>query len=355
MLSLENKHYLYLLGLLPLCIFFFMLSLAWRRKMVKRYGEYSLVTKLLPDVSKAKGTFRFVLFLMAITMVIVAIWNPRAGGKLVEAKRKGAKIIIALDVSNSMKAEDLQPNRLERAKRAISKLIDNLNGDELGLIVFAGRAYVQLPITTDYASAKLFLDNIDTDIVPTQGTSIADAIETAEDAFGTDEGKNKALIIITDGEDHEGNVTEMAGQAYQKGIVIHTIGLGSANGVPIPVYEGKTFTGYRKDRNGSTIITKLNETTLEEIAKAGHGSYTHASNADVGLNRLLDEISRMDKSDIESKMYDDYDNYYLFFVWAALILLVAEIVISERKSKLYKRLNLFGETKHETQARVGKA
>ncbi|HXC04462.1 MAG TPA: VWA domain-containing protein [Bacteroidia bacterium] len=320
-----------------------MLTIGWKKRMMARFGETGLVSKLMPEISRAKRIFRFVISMLAVTMVILTVLNLQAGSRLREVKRKGSRIIIALDVSNSMKAEDLQPNRLERAKQAISKLIDNLQGDELGLVVFAGKAYVQLPITTDYDAAKLFLDNIDTDVVPTQGTSISDAIVTAEDAFGNDEEKNKALIIITDGEDHEGNVSEMAAQAYQKGIVIHTIGLGSANGVPIPLAQGKNLTGFRKDKNGATIITRLDEKTLEEVARAGHGLYIHASNADVGLNRLLEEISGMNKSDIDTHIYDDYDDYFYWFAGAALVLLILETLVSERKSKLYRRLNLFGE------------
>ncbi|MFI5151249.1 MAG: VWA domain-containing protein [Bacteroidia bacterium] len=343
MWRLENLHYWYIIGALPLMVLLFLLTTWWRKKMLKRFGELNRVMKLLPDVSRAKRVARFTLFMLAVSCVIIAALNPQAGSKLREVKRKGSKIIIALDVSNSMKAEDLKPNRLERAKQAISKLIDNLQGDELGLIVFAGKAYIQLPITTDYAAAKLFLENIDTDIVPTQGTSISDAIQTAEDAFGPEGEKSKALVIITDGEDHEGNVLEMAAQAYQKGIVIHTIGLGSVNGVPIPLIQGQTFTGYRKDRSGATIITRLDEKILQDIAKAGHGLYTHASNADVGLNHLLDEISGMAKSDIDTRIFDDYDDYFPIFVWAALVFLILEILLSERKSKLYMHLNLFGE------------
>jgi len=345
MLRFENIHFIYTLGVLPICILLFIITAAWKKRMIRRYGETNLVLQLMPDVSRAKPIVKFSLFLLALTCVIATVLNPQAGSKLQEVKRRGARIIIALDVSNSMKAEDLEPNRLIRAKRAISKLIDNLQGDELGLIVFAGKAYVQLPVTTDYAAAKLFLDNIDTDLVPTQGTSISSAIDLALESFGGEEGKNKALIIITDGEDHEGDVLESAARAAKKDVIIHTIGLGSPNGVPIPVFQGKTFTGYRKDRAGATIITKLDEQTLKDIASAAHGIYIHASNADIGLNSLLEEINKLDKTDFQGKIYTEYDDYFPVFAALALILLLAEIVLSERKSKLYKRINLFGETK----------
>jgi Ca-activated chloride channel family protein len=322
-----------------------MLTSSWKKRMRKRFGDPALVHKLIPDVSSAKRASKFLLFLLGLACVILVVLNPQAGSKLQEVKRRGVRIIIALDISNSMKAEDLQPNRLECAKRAIGRLIDNLKGDELGLIVFAGKAYVQLPITSDYAAAKLFLDNIDTDLAPTQGTSVSSAVDLAVESFGEQEGKNKALIIITDGEDHEGEVVEAAAKAVKKDIVIHTIGLGSPTGVPIPVYQGKKFTGYRKDKDGTTIITKLNEQMLKEIASAGHGLYIHASNTDIGLNSLMEEISRLDKTDFQSKLFSDYDDYFPYFTWLALLILTLEILISERKSWLYERLNLFGESK----------
>ncbi len=350
MLRFENIQFLYALGAIPVCILLFMLTSAWKKRMIKRMGETNLVVQLMPEVSGVKARLKFTLFTVALFLLILTMLNPQAGSRLEEVKRRGARIIIALDVSNSMKATDLYPNRLERAKQAISKLIDRLQGDELGLIVFAGKAYVQLPVTTDYAAAKLFLDNIDTDIVPTQGTSIASAIDLAVESFGgeddkSDQGKNKALIIITDGEDHEGEVPDAAQRAVKKGIAIHTIGMGSPSGVPIPVYQGKTLIGYRKDRSGATIITKLNEPALQEIASIGQGLYIHATNADIGLNRLLDSISSLDKSDLESKVYTNYDDYFPVFAFLTLCLLLIEVLVPERKSKLYKRLNLFGEVK----------
>jgi len=344
-MRLEHLHFIYILGALPLCVFLFLLTLQWKKKSIKRIGDTNLVWKLMPDVSSAKTKFRFTLFLLVLACVMTAILNPQSGSRLEKVKREGARIIIALDVSNSMKAEDLIPNRLERAKQAISMLIDKLRGDEVGLIVFAGKAYVQLPITTDYAAAKLFLENIDTDLVPTQGTSLSSAIDLGVESFGPEEGKNKALIIITDGEDHEGGVIEAAAQALKKGVVIHTIGLGSPDGVPIPAFIGKIKNGFRKDKNGATVITKLNEQVLQEIAVTGHGFYIHASNTELGLNKLLDEINRLDKTELLVTKYSDYDDYFPYFIWVAFFLILSEGLISERRSKLYSRLNLFGEEK----------
>jgi Ca-activated chloride channel family protein len=345
MLRLENMHLIYIVGALPLCIVLYVFTQHWKKTRIKRFGEAMLLARLMPDVSRAKSLLRFILFLLALSGVIMAVLNPQTGSRVENVKRRSAQIIIALDVSNSMKAEDLSPNRLERAKQAISRLIDKLQGDELGLIVFAGKAYVQLPVTTDYAAAKLFLDNIDTDIIPTQGTSLSSAIDLAVESYGGEEGKNRALIIITDGEDHEGGVTESAAAAAKKGIVIHAIGLGSPAGVPIPAFQGKIRNGFRKDRSGATVITRLNEQVLQEIASAGHGMYIHGSNNEIGLNNLLEEINKMDKAEFEGKVYKEYDDYFFYFVWGAIILLVVESLVSERKSKLYQRLNLFGERK----------
>jgi Ca-activated chloride channel family protein len=345
MLRLENIHLIYTLALIPVCFLLFLITRIWKKKKVRHFGEAVLMRELLSDVSKSRFNWRFTFFLLALCSLIITVLNPQSGSKLELAKRKGAQIIIALDVSNSMKAEDLYPNRLERAKQAISQLIDNLKGDEIGLVVFAGKAYVQLPLTTDYAAAKLFLDNIDTDIVPTQGTSLGSAIDLGVESFSGDEKKNKALIIITDGEDHEGGVEGAAAEASKKGIVIHTIGMGSADGVPIPSYQGKIRTGYKKDKEGSAIITKLNESVLKDIAASGHGLYIHASNSDIGLNSLLDEINKLDKTDFESKIYTNYDDYFPLFAGTTLILLIIEGLFSERKSKWYERIKYMGAAK----------
>ncbi len=345
MFQFENKFYFYALGLIPLFIIIFMLANIWRKKALKNYGDISVIQQLFPYVSKSKRFWKFILFSVAFAFLIVGIVNPQVGTKLEEVKRKGADLMICLDVSNSMKAEDLQPNRLEKAKQAISKLLDKLEGDRIGIIVFAGQAYVQLPITTDYSAGKLFLESINTDIIPTQGTDIGGAIDLAIESFGKDEGKNKAIIIITDGEDNEAGAVKSAEAAAEKGIAIHTIGMGSAEGTPIPLYRGIVREGFRKDKEGNTVVTKLNEQTLQEIASAGSGIYVRASNSDAGLNNVLDAINKLEKRQFDSKMYSDYEDRFQWFVSAALLLLLIETFLSERKSKLYQRLNLFGNEK----------
>ena len=265
-----------------------------------------------------------------------------------DVKREGADIMVCLDVSNSMLAQDLTPNRLERSKIAIENMVNKLQGDRLGIIVFAGEAYVQLPITTDYSTAKLFLDGINTKIVPTQGTNIADAINKAVESFGKDEGKNKAIVVITDGENNEDakeSAVDAAEEAAKKNIVIHTIGVGSESGVPIPNIIDGVVSGFKKDNEGNTIVTKLDPKILQDISSATNGVYVQASSADIGLDAILNKIAELDKKQLESKMYSDYEDQFQWFLGAALLFLVIESFLSERISKLWKKLNLFDNAK----------
>jgi Ca-activated chloride channel family protein len=345
MFQLENKYFLYAFGLIPIFIILYWMMNRWRKKALSQYGDITVIQNLFPDVSKTKRIWKFILFLSAFSFVIVGIINPQSGSKLEEVKRKGADLMICLDVSNSMKAMDLQPNRLEKSKQAITKLIDKLEGDRIGVIVFGGEAYVQLPITTDYAASKLFLESINTDMIPTQGTAIGAAINLAVESFGKDEGKNKAILIITDGENHEDDAIKAAEAAAEKGITIHTIGMGSIDGAPIPVYKNGIREGFRKDKDGNTIMTKLNQQTLQEISAAGKGIFVRATNSDSGLNYVLDAIDKMEKKEFESKMYSDYEDQFQIFIAIALLLLLVETFLTERKSKLYKKLNLFNDKK----------
>jgi Ca-activated chloride channel family protein len=343
MFQLENKYFLYAFALIPLLIIIYMIVSRWRKNALKTYGDLSVIVQLFPDVSTSKRVWKFILFIFAFSLLIIGIVNPQVGTKLEEVKRKGADLMICLDVSNSMKAEDLQPSRLEKSKQALSKLIDNLEGDRVGIIVFGGQAYVQLPITTDYAAAKMFLASISTDMVPTQGTAIGKAIDLAVESFGKDEGKNKAIVIITDGENHEDDAVVAAETAVEKGITIHTIGMGSENGAPIPIYKNDVKEGYRKDKDGNTVVTKLNEPMLQQIAGAGSGIYVRATNSDAGLKNVLDAIDKLEKKQFESKMFSDYEDRFQWFVAVAFLFLLIETFLTERKSKLYQRLNLFGD------------
>lgn len=341
MFRFEHTWILWGLFLIPIFIFLFVLLNQWRKKARKEFAEHALFSQLMPRYSKAKYRLKFILFFIGFGLLILGVSNPQVGSKLEEVKREGIDLIVALDVSNSMKAEDLKPNRLERAKRAMQQLVERLKGDRLGIIVFAGKAYTQLPVTTDYAAAKLFLNTIDTDIVPTQGTAIGAAIELASTSFDFESGGNKVLIVVSDGENHEDNAVEAAAEAAKKGIKTFTIGMGSPNGAPIPVIKNGRRNGYRQTSDGSTVISSLNEEMMQEIASAGGGTYLRATNANAGLQQLLDELSGMDKEAFESKVYTDYEDRFQFFIGAAVIFILLSLLISEKKSKLSEKINLF--------------
>lgn len=282
--------------------------------------------------------------MLALASIIIGLARPQFGSKLKTEKRKGIELIIALDVSNSMMAEDIQPNRLERAKRAISQLVDKLSNDKIGLIVFAGDAYIQLPITADYVSAKLFLNSISPNMVPTQGTAIGAAIELGVKSFNPQFTGSKAMIIITDGENHEDDAVGAAKAAAEKGVFVYTIGMGLPQGGPIPDFSNG-IRNYRKDKDGNTIVTKLDETMLQKIAEAGKGAYVRANNAQVGLNNLFNEVDKMQKSELESQIYADYDDQFQYFIGFGILLILIDFLILERKNKYLKNYRLFADRK----------
>ena len=338
----EHTDYLYALLLIPALSILFIWLMYWRKIALKRYGEWSMVQRLIPAISGNRMILKFILIMIGYALLIVGIANPQTGSKLVEGKRKGIDVMITLDVSNSMLAEDIQPNRLERAKQSISKLIDKLGNDRIGIIVFAGNAYMQLPITTDYSAAKMFLTTINTRIVPTQGTAIGEAIDMAIGSFDN-ETHSRAIIIITDGENHEDEPIKSAKAAADQGIIVYTIGMGLPEGAPIPEYnQYNRRTGYKKDRQGSTVITKLNESMLQQIASAGKGVYIRANNSSSGLKTVFDEINKLEKTEFESKMFSDYEDRFQYFIALSLIFIILELFIFERKSKWLSKINLFG-------------
>ncbi len=343
--------YLYLYLLIPVFILFFLLMLRWKKNAFKKFGEWSIIQPLFADRSTAKPITKFILVVVALCFLILAVCGPQLGSKLTEVKRKGVDIIVCLDVSNSMNAEDIKPSRLERAKQAISKLIDNLQGDRIGLIVFAGEAYTQLPITTDYGAAKLFLSTINTDMIPTQGTAIGAAIELASESFG-DSVKlhNSAIIVITDGENHEDDAMEAAKKAQEHGIMVHTIGMGSPDGGPIPIFNNGTRVGYMQDRNGQTVVTRLDEKTLIQIASAGNGKFIRATNSDDGLELIMKDIDKLEKKEFSSKLFTDYEDQFQWALGIVLVLLVIEFLITERKSKWVEKINFFGEKEQKLRA-----
>ena len=337
----ENTEYLLGLLMIPVFILLFVLYRLWRKKALRRFGEMPVIQRLMPDVSDGRPVLKFILLMIAYAFLIIGIANPQIGSKLEKVNRKGADLMIALDVSNSMRAQDIRPDRLTRSIQAISKLIDNLGGDRIGIVVFAGKAYMQLPITTDYAAAKMFLSTITTDMVPTQGTAIAEAIEMATGSFKQDD-RSKALIIITDGEDHEGDAIEAATAAAEKGIRIYTIGMGSPDGTPIPEYNSYgNQTGFKKDRQGQTVISRLNETMLQQIASAGGGIYIRATTGRDGLNRIFDEINALEKAEIDTQMFSEYEDRLQYIIAIALLFLLLEILIPAKRSRRADNIRLF--------------
>lgn len=340
MIRFEDINYLYAWILIPLFFVLFWVMILRRRRNIRQLGDEKLIQSLMPNRSNFKLWVKFILLSLAYFFLILGLANPQIGSKLEEVERKGVDLVIALDVSRSMLAEDIKPNRLERAKRAISQLIDKLQGDRIGIVVFAGKAYMQLPITSDYSAAKLFLSNIDTEIVPTQGTSIGEAIDLSMTAFNDDK-HEKAIIIITDGENHEDDPVAAAAKSAEEGIKVYTIGIGLPEGAPIPEFSNGQQMGYKKDLAGKTVITKLDELTLQKIASAGEGIYVRANNTSAGLNEVFEEINKMEKQRYESKMFSDYEDRFQYFIALALFLLLLELLIFEKKSRFSGKIKLF--------------
>ena len=341
MFRFEHIEYLYALLLIPFFSALFILFMLWKKRAIRKFGEWQVIAQLMPLYSARKIILKFIILMLAFGFLVIALANPQIGSKLEKIQRKGADLVIALDVSNSMLSQDIRPDRLTRAVQGISKLIDRLEGDRLGIVVFAGKAYVQLPITTDYSAAKMFLSTISTQMVPSQGTAIGDAIDLSVQSFKEDD-RSKAIIIITDGENHEGNFMESAQAAAEKGIKIFTIGMGSPEGSPIPLFDNYgRQTGYKTDRQGQTIVSKLDETTLQQIASAGNGIYVRASTGQDGLTKILDEINALEKQEIETKMFSEYEGRFQYFLALSLIFLLLEFLIPERKSKWADKIKLF--------------
>jgi len=346
MLQIAHKIFFYALAFVPVAILVYWLMMYLRKKSIKSFSELALYSRLAPESSVSKKNLKFILSLVAVTLLITAMIDPEIGSHLETVERKGSDIVICLDVSNSMNAQDIMPSRLERAKQAIEKLIGELQGDRIGIVVFAGQPFVQLPLTTDAGAAKMFLGTINTNMVPVQGTSIGTAIDMSASLFtqeaNVNNGRSKSIILITDGENFEDDALAAAKAAAEQGITIHTIGMGSPDGAPIPIYTNGQQAGFMKDKDGNTVVTKLDINLLQQIAVAGGGSCVRATSSDAGLEAILDQQRRTSKKLFTEKVYRDYDEQYELFVIPALLILVLDIFITERKTKWYQRLNLFG-------------
>ena len=328
MLIFGDWKFLYLLLLVPVFLIGYGVIRALRARRVQKFGDPALVEQLMPSRSRSKGWVRMVLFCLAFALFVIGLARPRTGARLAERKTRGAEIIVALDVSNSMLARDYSPNRLERAKLSIARLTDKLQDDRIGLVIFAGTSFVQLPVTTDYVSAKMFLNSIDTGSIPVQGTAIGDAINLSIKSFSAQSEKSRVIIVISDGENHEDDAVGAAKQAAELGIKVYTIGVGSAEGQPIPM-DGELM----KDRDGNIVVTKLNEQMLRDIARAGGGAYIHAGGEEFGLNPIIQDIRRMEDEEFGSVVFEEYDEQYMYFFGAALLLFVIEMLIGERKPR----------------------
>ena len=342
MFRFEHPEFLYLLIIIPILAFTSLIIGRRRKKALERFGNPQLLEPLMPSASRIRPVIKFYLLLVALMAIIFTMAGPQFGTKLETVKRKGIEIIIALDVSNSMNAEDIQPSRLDRAKRAIYQLVDKLQNDKIGLVVFAGQAYTQLPITTDYPSAKMFISTINTGIIPTQGTAIGTAINRCVNSFSSQEDINRAVIVITDGENHEDDAIGAAKAAAEKGIKVYTVGMGLPKGAPIPI-PGGGKNNFMKDREGNVVISKLNEQMLVDIASAGDAEFIAANNIRKGMNDLVDHLSKLEKTEMEAKIYTDFENQFQYIAIIALLFLIIEYMILERKNKYLSKIKLFEE------------
>ncbi|NNC95549.1 MAG: VWA domain-containing protein [Chitinophagales bacterium] len=336
----HTEYFWYLWALLPLT-FAFIGYLWWRSKSLKKFGSSTLVKKLAPELPKYKHQLKFFFNVSILVLIVLGMANLQIGASYEKVKREGVDIMIALDVSNSMNAEDIKPSRLDRAKLFLSTFIRQLASDRVGIIIFAGKAYLQMPITSDYAAAKMYLNTIDTELVPTQGTAIGEAIRMATDAFDDVSKNNKVLIIITDGENHEGDAIDAIKAAKEQNILVHTLGVGSTKGAPIPVYSGSRQIDYKRDNQNNIVLSKLNEIMLQQVASAGDGEYMRLTNGKEETRKIMRSLEKLETQEFEEKVFTDYQDWFQLFLLPALLLLFIDFMIGERRSFFLKKLNLY--------------
>lgn len=341
-MKFANPEYLYLLILVPIVLAIYLYSNFLKRKQLKEFGDPALLAHLMPDVSSIRIGIKFWLSLAALTLLVVVLARPQFGSKKETITRQGIETVIALDISNSMMAEDIAPNRLEKSKKIISQLIETFKDDKIGLIVFAGDAFVQLPITNDFISAKMFLDAISPSLISRQGTDIGSAIDLATRSFSPNDSIGRAVIIITDGENHEGGAEEAAKKASERGMAVYMLGVGSVDGAPIPVPGTNDF---RKDKEGNVVVTKLNEEMGRTIAAAGNGAYIRVDNTNNAQRLLQKEMDKLAKADVTTEIYTEYNEQFEFVAWVVFILLVIETLILSGKSRFTRRIKLFDKLK----------
>lgn len=336
MFRFAEPQYLYILIILPILVAVFVIYRRAQRKRLARFGDMEIIAQLMPEASPRRVRNKFILLMVVFALLIAALAQPQFGAKLREVKRSGVEIMLAVDVSRSMLAEDFKPNRLERTKNAVSRLVEQLEKDRVGMVVFAGDAFIQLPITSDYVSAKTFIRTISPDIVPVQGTSLSKAIELASRSFSEQSQKSRAIILVSDGESHDDDPIAAAQAAKEKGIIIYTVGIGTPEGAPIAI-DGEMM----KDEEGNMVVTKLSEETLQQIAVLTGGAYIRATNQSVGLDEILKRIKAMEQQEFSSLAFAEYNDQFHYLVTLALVLLLIEFVMIDRKNRILSRISIF--------------
>lgn len=337
MFRFESPVFLYLLIIIPVLILIRLYALRLRKKKLMLFGDMELLKSLMPDVSPLRKSVKFWLQLAALALLIIMLARPQMGTKISQDKRRGIEVVIALDISNSMLAEDVEPSRLDRSKMLIENMVDNFTNDKIGLVVFAGDAFVQLPITSDYVSAKMFLQDTDPSLIATQGTDIAHAISLSSKSFTQQDNIGRAIIVITDGEDHEGGAVDAAKAARRNGMRVFVLGVGSSKGSPIPDGHG----GYMKDNTGQEVISALNEDMCKQVAAAGGGAYIHVDNTGTAQQQLNDELAKLQRGDVAEVIYSEYDEQFQAFGILVIVLLIADVLVLEGKNSLFKNIKLF--------------
>ncbi len=341
MIRFDNPEWLHLLWMLPVLLLVYILSRYLYKRTIRQFGQADLFSQMADMRSKTRPHLKFILLFAAFSFMALAAINPAVGTRMEEAWMEGTDVVIALDVSRSMHAEDVRPNRLERAKLAVDRLIDRLENDRVGIVVFAGTAHTQVPLTTDHHAAKMVLRTLGTGSVSVQGTAIGRALARASLAFVDEDRANKTIILLSDGESHEDNPLEYAQMAAERGITIHTVGIGSREGAPVPIYDNGTLTDHLRDRDGRVVITRYDEDTMRRIAEITGGVFRHGRGPDLGLDNILDEIRSLEKEAYQTTVFAEYESRFHYMALLAFILLVMESLIMDRKNKFLKKFNLF--------------
>ncbi len=344
MIQLDERIYFYLLFIIPVLVVLFIGLQIWKKRTRRNFADLTLLKRLSPDISNFKSTLKLIFFLFGLAFLVLGLVNPKIGTQLETVKREGVDIVFAIDVSKSMLAEDIAPNRLEKSKRLVSEIINQLASDRIGIIAYAGQAYPQLPITTDYGAAKMFLQSMNTDMLSSQGTAINEAIELAATYYDDEDQTNRVLFVVSDGEDHSGDsALDAVELAVDQGIRIFTIGVGNSKGAPIPIKRNGVVDRLKKDVNGEVVITRLNEAILQDIAENGNGEYINGSNTEAVVDQIKEELNRMDKKEFEAKQFAEYKDQFQWFLGIGLLFLFIDIFLLDRKTQWLKKLNLFNE------------